>query len=284
MNKTDFDLKIPYESRSIRVRFALPKHATTKLPQLVIIATGYSSNMDRYNQLKLAKYFQNAGFATLQFNFMGHGTEKNKSDGNMQDATLTSSIKDLKSVWNYAKRHLSDKVDTKHIAIAANSYGALVSLRALEKNIIAPESMTLISPMVLDKYKPWFWILKYFVMLMPNLASKIFKAPKDFCLDISRHHTKVISKKNLLGNTAVYFLVGEKDKIAPYKYILKWCKMFNQYQPSNVPFVDNVQARCKIYANVPHFNIPENMLTDMHKRSIEFIKKTRILLHKNKKS
>ncbi len=277
MTKKEFTLKVPNENRKIYLRFTLPQNTETKLPQLVIIATGLYSQMDKPSQVKLAKNYQDAGFATLQFNFMAHGKDKNKSDGKIQDVTLSSGIQDLKTVWNYAKKNLSNKVNTDDIVIAANSYGALVSLAALEKNIISPESMVLTAPLSLEKYKHWILPLRLMVALMPKLASKIFNASPNMMWDFLKNHTKLMTKKNLLGNTAVYFLSGSKDKIAPHSDIKKWCKKFNSQQPDNVAFVNNVQAQYKIYNNVKHFNIPENVSKDMHKRSIDFIKKTHSL-------
>ena len=174
MTQQELNLKVPNENRKIHLRLTLPKNIKTKSPQLVIIATGLYSQMDKPSQVKLAKNYQDAGFATLQFNFMAHGEQQNKSDGKMEDVTLSSGIKDLQTVWNYAKKNLSHKVNTDDIAIAANSYGALVSLVALEKNIISPESMVLTAPLSLKKYKHWVLPLKLMVALMPNIASKIF--------------------------------------------------------------------------------------------------------------
>ena len=60
----------------------------------------------------------------------------------MEQVTVSSGIKDLKTVWDYAKT-LSGKVNTKDIVISASSYGAIVSLIALENKLISPESMVL---------------------------------------------------------------------------------------------------------------------------------------------
>lgn len=274
MRETEFSLKIPNEKRHIKLRLVHPQHAKAQ-HQLVIIATGLHSHMDKESQTKLAKDYQDAGFSTLQFNFMGHGKDKNKSEGEINQITFSSGIKDLKTVWDYALT-LSDKVDTDNIAIAANSYGAIVSLMALEQNIISPESMALISPLSLDRFKRWAWMLK----LMPNLTLKLLKIPvspsaKSLIKDFYENHTKAMSKKNLLGNTGVCFFIGSDDTIAPVSDIKRWCMVFNSQMPKNVQFVDNIQADVKIYNNVPHFVIPDKVAKDMRSRSIKFIKKMR---------
>ena len=69
----EFNLPIPNEHRNIRLRFVHPAKKSKNLPQLIIIATGLYSQMDKTSQVKLAEDFQRAGFATLQFNFMALG-------------------------------------------------------------------------------------------------------------------------------------------------------------------------------------------------------------------
>ena len=266
MRETEFSLKIPNEKRHIKLRLVHPQHATVK-HQLVIIATGLNSHMDKDSQIKLAQDYQNAGFSTLQFNFMGHGEKQNKSDGDIANITFSSGINDLKTVWNYALT-LSD-----NIAIVANSYGAIISLMALEKNIISPESMALISPLVIDRFKRYSWLLK----LMPNLALKMLKIPvspsaKSLIKDFYENHADAMSKKNLLGNTGVRFFIGSDDTIAPVSDVKRWCKIFNSQMPKNVPFVDGIQTDVKIYDKVPHFVIPDSVAKDMRSRSIKFIK------------
>lgn len=274
MSKTEFWLQVSEEKRRIRLRLVHPQHVNAH-HQLVIIVTGLHSHMDKDTQQKLAADYQDAGFSTLQFNFMGHGEKQNKSDGNIAEITFSSGIKDLQTVWNYALT-LADKVDTQHIAIAANSYGAIISLMALEQNIISPESMALMSPFVIDKFKPWSCLLK----LVPGLTLKMLKVPirpatKALIKDFYANHAKAMSKKNLLGNTGVRFFIGSKDIISPVAYVKKWCEKFNSQMPKDVSFVDDIQADVKIYENVKHFGIPDNVAKDMRSRSIKFIKQMR---------
>lgn len=280
MAPKEFDLKIPNENRKIHTRLTLPENTKTKLPQLVIIATGLYSQMDKPSQLKKAKSFQQAGFATLQFNFMAHGNNKNKSDGNIKDVTLSSGITDLKSVWDYAKQNLSKKINTNDIVIAANSYGALVSLIALEQNLISPESMVLTAPFSLDEVKPWVLPIRLFAKIMPNTTAKLFKVSPAMLIDFLKYHTKAMNNKQLLGNTAVYFFVGSKDNISSASAIQKWCKDFNAQQPANVKFVNNIQAHYKIYDNVQHFTIPDAVNDDICKCSIDFLKQTHTMKSK----
>lgn len=274
MSKKEFDLDVPGENRHIKLRFNSPKNAKKSYP-LVIIATGLYSSMNKDSQIKLAESYQKAGFSTLQFNFMGHGENKNKSEGDIKNVTLSSGIKDIKAVWDYAKT-LSNKVNTNDIVISGSSYGAVVALVALENKLISPESMVLVAPFSFEKLKSWSLPVRLLAILAPSLIAKIFKIPVHPALvqDLAKNHYNAITKKNLLGNTAVLFFVGDKDNISSGTDIKKWCQMFNENQPNNIPFVGGVQAQYKIYDNVPHFQIPANVYKDIHKRSIDFIKKT----------
>ena len=138
--------------------------------------------------------------------------------------------------------------------------------------------MVLVSPLSLERYKHWTVLLRLMITLMPHLASKIFfNATPNMMWDFLRNHSDLMSKKNLLGNTAIYFLSGAQDKIAPSSDIKKWCKKFNQETPKDTHFINNIQAQYKIYDNVKHFKIPDDVAKDMNKRSVEFVKKTHAL-------
>ena len=203
----NFALKIPNENRSIRLRLGSVDSPSHKLRQLIIIATGLLSHMDKESQKRLAASYQEKGFSTLQFNFMGHGEGQNKSDGNIDDLTISSSIKDIKTVWNYTKS--LPNINPLHTTISANSYGGLISLLALEKKLITPESMVLVAPFSFDKFKRWVLPLTLISKLMPGKISKILKLPisDPMLTDFLKHHTRGISKKTLLGNTAVHFFI-----------------------------------------------------------------------------
>jgi len=269
----DLKLEVPNEKRHISARLTYPK-TDPKDQQLIIIATGLYSHMDKSSQLKIAESYQKAGFSTLQFNFMGHGEGQNTSAGEIKNLTLSSSIKDIKTVWDYSM--CLPNIDVNRIAISANSYGALVSLLALEKKLITPESMVLTAPFSLDKYKPWILPLGLISKLMPDTVSRILKLPihSPMIRDYVKYHRHAMTKKDLLGSTAIHFFVGDKDKISSPTDIRKWCNSFNDNTSSNLSFVDGVQAHCIIYEGVPHFEIPQNVQSDITIRSINFIKRT----------
>ena len=274
MKKLDFD--IPKGKHNIKARLSYSEGDFSQLQQLIIMATGLHSHMDKESQVKMSDNYRQAGFATLQFNFTAHGQGENKSGGTMKEVTLSSSIQDLKTVWDYSKTQLPKNIDVYNAVIAANSYGALISLLALEKNLITPESMVLVAPFSFDKFKPWILPLRIIAKMMPDKISQILKLPvsSEMVKDFLKHHTKGMRRKNLLGSTAVHFFVGAEDKIASVETVKKWSYQFNKDMPSQVPFVDNLQAHCMVYPGVPHFEIPDHIQQDISDRSIKFIRNT----------
>ena len=277
MTTHDFTIQVFQSKRHLKARLSQSHFDPSTLQKLVIIATGLHSHMDKESQIKTSNTYQNAGFDTLQFNFTGHGQGQNKSDGTLNDITLSSSIQDLKTIWDYAQTKLP--VSPNQISIHANSYGALISLLALEKNLISPESMVLIAPFSMDKFKQLRIPLSILTKFMPEKITKILKLPisSEMLIDFLKKHTRGMEKKDLLSNTAIHFFVGSQDKVSSPKTIQKWCQQFNTHQPKNVPFVDSIQAHYKEYPDVKHFNIPDEIHQDIMMRSIDFINLTRRL-------
>ena len=167
-------------------------------------------------------------------------------------------------------------VDANNISISANSYGALISLLALERRLIAPESMILIAPYSFDKLKPWILPLSLMVKLMPQTVIKALKLPVSSAMlqDFFLHHKKGMTKKDLLGSTAVHFFVGSDDAVSPAKSVVKWSETFNKHAPKDTPFIDDLQAHHITYPGVKHFEIPTLIQRDILSRSIDFIEKT----------
>ncbi len=276
MIEKNISLKVQNNHRYIRLRLCCPNNSLNDQRQLIIIATGLYSHMDKESQKKLAESYQKAGFSTLQFNFMGHGEGINKSDGKPRDITLSSSIEDLRAVWDYSQG-LSGIANTNNTAISANSYGALISLMALERKFISPESMILVAPYSFDKFKPWVLPIKLISKLFPEKIIDLLKLPvsSGMLKDFLKYHTHAMTKKDLLGSTAVHFFIGSEDKISSQKSIERWSKTFNNQSPSHLAFVDNKQAHYTIYEGVPHFDIPPSVQEDIDRKAISFITKTK---------
>ena len=271
MADTDFKLYVPEDARKIACRFRLPSVGENR-PPLMIMATGLYSYMDKESQEAVAQRYLGAGFAVLQFNFMGHGYPPYKSDGDIKDITLSSSIDDLTTVWNYS-RQLSGIVDTNHTVIQATSYGALTAMMAEEQGKIAPEAMISISPYSFYKLKPWALPLSVVGHALPNGLKRAlhFNIPLKLLDDFRENHPNALKKKGFMGNTAIYFFVGEDDKISSAETVKSWTNMINN--DADIGYPGGRQAHYTIYPGVKHFYMPPEVGEDIFQESLRFLKK-----------
>jgi dienelactone hydrolase len=81
-------------------------------PALIIMGHGYSS--DQQGLSTMARSLARAGYATLTFDFRGHGMNRNRFAGNIRD--------DVKAVVDWAQT--SPYVDPERIAVLGHSMGA----------------------------------------------------------------------------------------------------------------------------------------------------------------
>ena len=270
MADTNFKLYVPEGTRKIACRFRLPS-VGEKRPPLMIMATGLYSYMDKESQEAVAQRYLGAGFAVLQFNFMGHGYPPYKSDGDIKDITLSSSINDLTAVWNYS-RQLSEVVNTDHTVLQATSYGALTAMMAEEQGKIAPEAMISISPYSFYKLKPWALPLSIVGHILPNEVKKAlhFNIPVKLLDDFMENHPNALKKKGFMGNTAIHFFVGEDDKISSAETVKSWTNMINY--DADIGYPGGRQAQYTIYPGVKHFYMPEEVGKDIFRTSLRFVK------------
>lgn len=283
------EIFVPEEKRYIKAQFSCP-HGS-RLPQLIIMLHGLYSCMEKSSQMALARTYQDAGYATLRANFMGHG-ERHKSEGNIENTNITSNLYDVKALWNYAQKDLAEWIDPSNIAISASSYGALVSLIALEKKIISPESMVLMAPFWLDAYqKPALLPASLLAKLMPRsvldalltpVLQKVFPELEArhvhpaLISDFLKHHTRSLKRPELLSNTsAIALMCGTKDWVSPISQAEKFRDRVNR-QNAKGPFIDNQQV--KLYPlEIEHDNIPPEDSNKRNQLAVQFIQRTRAL-------
>jgi dienelactone hydrolase len=96
-------------------------------PALVIMAHGYSS--DQQGLSTMARSIAKAGYATVTFDFRGHGANRHRFAGNIDE--------DINTVITWAQT--SPYVDPSHIAVLGHSMGAGAALdwSTLDKRIAA---------------------------------------------------------------------------------------------------------------------------------------------------
>ena len=256
MIKENLKITIPNENRVLAAQISYDPMIQNQ--QLVLMATGYNSTMRKWTQMEVACRYQEANFATLQFDFMGMGD----SDGKLRDTTLSSSITDLTSVWNYATQKLGDKADVDHIAISANSYGALIALMAYERGCIFPESMVLTAPYSFNRIKPFVLPLNLIMKVIPDKVLEMLNVPFTSKMfdDFIKNHRHALEKKNLLDGTAVLFFLGKKDPLVSLKTVKKWCDESKFYTP-----------RPETY-NYGHGKLPKHVEIEIQTKAVNFIK------------
>ena len=269
MTDTDFKIYVPEDGREIASRLRFP--AGVAKPPLIIMATGLYSYMDKESQEEVAQRYLQAGFSVLQFNFMGHGYFPNKSDGDIQDITLSSSINDLTAVWNYARDRLSGDVDMERTVVHATSYGSLTALMALEQRKIAPNAMISISPYSFYKLKPWALPLSVLGHTLPDGLKRTLKLniPVKMLDDFRKNHSNALKKKGFMGSTAISFFVGADDKISSPETVQSWTRMINY--DADIGYLGGHQARYTIYPGVKHFVMPKEVGDNIFRESLAFI-------------
>ena len=283
------EIFVPEEDRTIEAEFSC--RPSQRLRQLIIMLHGLNSSMEEASQMALARTYQDAGFATLRANFMGHG-ERYKSQGKIEDTNITSNLYDVKALWKYAQEHLLARIDPSSVAISASSYGALVSLIALEKKIISPESMVLMAPFWLDAYqKPTLLPVSLLAKLMPRSVLDALLTPvlkKAFpelgergvhpalVSDFFKHHMHALKRPELLRNTsAIALMCGTNDTVSPIGQAQSFRDRVNQ-QKAHGPFIDDQQV--KLYSlQAGHDNMPSKVFSKRNQLAVQFIQKTRAL-------
>lgn len=105
---------------------------------LVIMCHGLNCDHDFELMQRIAIQLRSAGFATLMFDFNGHG----KSDGKFVDMTIPNEIEDLEQVLAYAQdlRFVDD------IALVGHSQGAIVAAMEAGKHPEDIKAVTLLAP------------------------------------------------------------------------------------------------------------------------------------------
>lgn len=97
----------------------VPEDSNSKRP-IVIICHGFMGSKDYSLLVNLADYLENAGIASIRFDFNGY----RESEGRFQDMTVPNEIEDAKKVYNYVKENLSW---VSSVSIAGHSQGGVVS-------------------------------------------------------------------------------------------------------------------------------------------------------------
>ena len=132
------DLTLQGSKGKLAATLQTPKVEKGKKVRMVIICHGFGSNKDRPLLRAIADKLQEAGIASIRFDFNGCG----KSEGRFQDMTVLNEIEDTKKVIDYAEK----LPWVSGISIVGHSQGGVVASMVagqLKKSI---KSMALCAP------------------------------------------------------------------------------------------------------------------------------------------
>ena len=115
-----------------------PQLSSGQRCDLVILCHGLNCDHDFELMRRIAMQLRSQGFATLMFDFNGHG----KSDGRFSEMTIPNEIEDLEQVLAYAQdlRFVDD------IALVGHSQGAIVAAMVAGKHPEDIKAVALLAP------------------------------------------------------------------------------------------------------------------------------------------
>lgn len=98
----------------------------------VIMSHGMEGSKDGTKWLQLATKLNDAGIASLRFNYRGCGVDKEKSEGEFEDTTLSSRIEDFKAALDFFE---GTAINNSRLGIIGSSLGGMVAIAAWDKRI-----------------------------------------------------------------------------------------------------------------------------------------------------
>jgi dipeptidyl aminopeptidase/acylaminoacyl peptidase len=101
-------------------------HLPSENVPCIICLHGLESDKDGNKWLTFASKFFDENYSCLRFSFRGCGEGFTKSEGNFEDVSLTSRIKDLQSALDFLKE--TKRIDMNRIGLVGSSLGGMVAL------------------------------------------------------------------------------------------------------------------------------------------------------------
>ncbi|MFA4819634.1 MAG: alpha/beta fold hydrolase [Candidatus Aenigmatarchaeota archaeon] len=165
-----------------------------KTKPLVILAHGWTTSKNGKTVPQMREALKKAGFATICFDFYGHG----ESEGKLKDMTLSIGIRNVIDVAKFARN-----AGYKKICMFGSSFGGMVSLLSAPK--IMPAALIVKAP-------PSFYIKR-------TLANKKGKKFREDCRKYTAYKTAGKIK------CPVLIIHGTKDDVVPISQSRKLFKM-----------------------------------------------------------
>lgn len=123
-------------------------HLPYKKAPCVVCLHGLESSKDSAKWITYASRLYEEGYACLRFNFRGSGEGSEKSEGEFEDISLTSRIKDYHSALDFLENN--GKVDMNRLGAVGSSFGGMVALATHCRNVKA--TVVLASPYKIPRY------------------------------------------------------------------------------------------------------------------------------------
>ena len=244
---------IERDNKRIYGSLCIPKYSSSNL-KLVILAHGFGVN--HRSMIKYSRMLASKGIASFTFDFLG-GASSTYSDGDMENMSVVTEVKDLKAVMDKVKEF--NFIDKNEIYLLGHSQGGVVCA------------------LYADKYESD--INKLFLI---NPAFILADMTKDATLP--KKGEFVVKYDEVKGRR--YFLDGRKinlfDSFTNFK---KECLIFHGENDKVVPLMYSKKAR-RAYDKAKLFIMKEegHMLSDEAISKIidiiyEYIKKWYIIIH-----
>ena len=183
-----------------------------KNPPCIITLHGLESSKDSGKWPILASKLCEAGFACLRFSFRGCGEGKEKSEGNFEDTSLTSRIKDYEAALRFLEN--TGKVDMNKLGVIGSSFGGMVAIAAQNRKIKA--MVVLATPYTLSK--PINLQLKteeeYYVLPSGR------RLKKEFFEDLQKYNLL----KAIKNTPPILIVHGDTDELVPVEHAYRLYK------------------------------------------------------------
>lgn len=188
------NINVKYKNQRISTVVKFP---SVKNLKLLIILHGWNSHKDKATYLEPERFALNKGYATVRFDFPGHG----ESSGSTKECNIQTSILSLSEVINHLRNNFSYKINISNIAILANSFSGEVALLAASR----------------------FQSIKKLILTSPGLGKNLAKTKKnslrEYFWDNIKDFTGISFQSYIEYmkqiKIPVYIIHGKQDKQVP---------------------------------------------------------------------
>ncbi|MDY3974045.1 MAG: alpha/beta fold hydrolase [Veillonella caviae] len=196
---------------------------------MAIIMHGFSSSKDAKLLQLIAEDLEQAGIASIRFDFNGHG----ESDGRFQDMTVLNEIADAKAVYSYLKDEASNRTAISSISLVGHSQGGVIASMlagelAKEEGQDSIKSVVLLAPAgnIQDGLIGGsFFGIQYNVEELPEVV----ELPSG--LKVGRNYFKTAYDSPIYETAKQYtgpvdIIQGSDDMVAPARYVQRFDKEY----------------------------------------------------------